>query len=448
MVELRPYQTQAVDDLRTAYCAGHEGAILELGTGAGKTVSAMAVVAGVWQGRGSVLWLAHRRELVDQARECAVSLGLQPMLDCGKLRMCTVQGSGWRGMEPDPTVLVIDEGHRALAASYRAVIAAYSLAFRVLLTGTAWRSDGGDFSAVAPVTVRGPSIGELTDAGWLVPAAYWSVPGADLSGLRVQRGEFKPADVAAAMDRPQLVGDVAATLLRLAPGRRGVVFCAGVEHALHVAEALVAAGVDAAAVHGGTKPTERKALLAAHRAGSLQVLCNADLLIEGWDNPAVSVVSVARATASNIVWRQAVGRGLRPAEGKADCVVIDHGGNCARLGLVAEALEYEAGGGGARGRSDGLSLLTCDKCFAVLPSKPRPASCPRCFALIAAPAGRKVEQVAGELVPFDGKAARRGPVDWNLWRRIDAERERKGYRAGWTWTQYAIRSEVGSWATA
>jgi hypothetical protein len=179
----------------------------------------------------------------------------------------------------------------------------------------------------------------------------------------------------------------------------------------------------------------------------LQVLCNADLLIEGWDNPAVSAVSLARPTASAIVWRQAVGRGLRPAHGKTDCVVLDHGGNCLRLGLVADPLAYEAGGcSSARARSDGPSLVTCSACFAVFASQPRPVTCPRCFEVLPVKA-LAVQAVAGELVQFDGAAVNRPRVvDWTLWNRLDRERQRKGYRAGWTWARYAASAEVKGWS--
>lgn len=445
-MELRRYQSEAIDGLREAYCAGEPGAILELGTGAGKTVTAVAVVAGVLRGGGSVLWLAHRLELVQQAGECAEACGLGAAMQAGMFRLCTVQSSGWRGLAQAPTVVVVDEGHRALAASYRAVFAAYPEAFRLLLTGTAWRSDGGDFSAVAPAVVKGPSIGELTAAGWLVPASYWSLPGVGLEGVRSRRGDFVAGDLAAAFDKPGLVGDVAATFAKLAGGRQGVVFCSGVAHAAHVAHALRERGLAAVSVHGGTARQERAAALAAHKCGEVQVLCNADLLLEGYDDPAISVVSVARATQSAIIWRQAVGRGLRPARGKADCLVLDHGGNCGRLGLVADPLEYDAAGGGAgRGRSDGVSLLTCASCFAVLRSQPRPASCPRCFAVLPVPAARKVETQAGELVQFDGAAARRPAMDWQLWHKLDAERRAKGYRSGWTWARYNAKQEVQAW---
>jgi len=444
-VDLRGYQGAAVDGLREAYVAGEPGAVLELGTGAGKTVTAMAVVAGVVRGGRSVLWLAHRQELVAQAIECARTYGLGAAIVDGSLVVCTVQGSGWRRLAQEPAVVVVDEGHRALSAGYRAVFDAYPGAFRVLLTGTAWRSDGGDLSAVAPAKVCGPTIGELTAAGFLVPAAYWSVPGVDLSGVHVRRGDFVAGEVAAAFDRPALVGDVAATFERLAGDRCGVVFCSGVAHADNVAAALRERGISAACVHGGTRKSDRAGLLASHKAGGVQVLCNADLLIEGWDHPAVSVVSVARATASAIVWRQAVGRGLRPAAGKRNCLVLDHGGNVGRLGLVSEALDYTpTAGGSARGRSAGVALLTCEACFAVLPSRPRPASCPRCFAVLPR-AAREVQAQAGELVEVVGAVARRPAVDWSAWHKIDRERQMRGFRPGWTWAKYNAAKELQAW---
>lgn len=443
-MNLRPYQTRAVEQLRKAYVDGHGGALLELGTGAGKTVTAVAVCAGVVAAGGRVVWLAHRRELVAQAEACMRSAGLGPALPSRLVYCATVQSRLPVDL-PEPTVLVIDEGHRALSSSYRAVIVRWPNAFRVLLTGTAWRSDGASFEQVAPVVVKGPTVGELQAEGWLVPCSYWSVPGADLSGLRKSGGDFRAADVAAALDRPGLVGDVAATYVRLAQHRFGVVFAAGVDHAHHLTAELRRQGVHAAALSGETSKATRAELLAGHGAGfgGPSVLVCADLLLEGWDNPVVSAVVFARATASNIVWRQGIGRGLRLSPGKDDCLVIDHGGNCGRLGLVDEPLDYDATTGRARARCEGIGLLTCEQCFAVLPSTPRPVTCPRCFAVLPRPAVRGMDGGrAGDLVPFEASGAKRKPMDWQLWRRIEAERTARGYRPGWTWAQYGFRSQV------
>lgn len=446
-MELRDYQHRAVADLRQAYCDGHGGAVLELGTGAGKTVTAASVVAGAIGLGGWVLWVAHRRELLAQAAATLEAVGLGAASAAGRVVLMTVQGRMPERSTP-PTVIVVDEGHRAMARSYRTIFTRWPDAFRVLLTGTAWRSDGASFDAVASRVIRGPSVADLTAEGWLVPVRYWSVPGADLSSLRLARGDFRPTDLATAFDQPGLVGDVVDHFKRVAGDRVGVVFASGVAHADHLAAELVAAGVGAAAVHSKTPKDERARQLELHASGHVQVLVSADLLIEGWDNPRVSAVVLARATASAIVWRQAVGRGLRTFAGKEDCVVLDHGANVERLGLVAEPLDYEARpGGGARGAgTGGLALLTCPVCFAVLPAQPRPASCARCFAVLPAPAARKLQTRAGELVEVTGPVApKRQQIDWAKWRQIDAERERRGFKAGWTWARYNLKEGVDQW---
>lgn len=444
-MELRDYQRRAVDELREAYCDGHQGVVLELGTGAGKTVTAASVVVGATALGGWVLWLAHRRELLDQAEATLRAVGLDQMLEARRVVLCTVQGA-MPDRETEPAVIVVDEGHRALAASYRKVFARWPGAFRVLLTGTAWRSDGARFDPVATKVVRGPSVAELTAQGWLVPARYWSVPGVNLAGCKVVRGDFRPSDLAAAFDRPELVGDVVATYRRLADWRIGVVFASGVEHATHLAAQFEAAGLTAAAVHGGTPKHERAFHLHQHRHGLTQVLVSADLLVEGWDNPLVGAVVMARATNSMIVWRQAVGRGLRNQQGKTDCVVLDHGGNCARLGLVTDPLEYEAQAGRARGASASMPMVTCESCFAVFRAQPRPASCPRCYAVLPRAVLRSIVCRPGELeVVTEVAANKRRPINWKLWREIDTERRAKGYAPGWTWARYNLKLGVGTW---
>ena len=450
-MELRDYQSRAVEQLRQAYLDGHDGAILELGTGAGKTVTAVSVCASAVQLGGWVLWLAHRRELLEQAAATMRQLGLAGAIISKRIELATVQSLARQlDRQPDieaPAVIVVDEGHRALAAGYRKIFARWPSAFRVLLTGTAWRSDKQDFGPVASTVVRGPTVGELTDAGWLVPACYWSIPGVDLSGVKSARGDYRSEDLAAAFDRPKLVGDVADTYQRLAGDRRGVVFASGVQHARHIAAELRARGIVAKAVHGDMLTLERESALVGHLAGSVQVLTCAELLIEGWDNPAVSCVSFARATQSEIVWRQAIGRGLRLAAGKRDCVVLDHGGNVHRLGDVADRLEYQPTGDGPRAsRRDTISLITCSQCWAVLPSRPRPESCTRCGAELPVSAKQAPEQTSGELVHVSTPQRQAKPaVDWKIWRTIEAERRAKGYKPGWTWAQYGLRSGLQQW---
>ena len=450
-MELRDYQISAIEQLRAAYTAGHAGAILELGTGAGKTVTAASVCASAVGLGGWVLWVAHRRELLTQAEATMRQLSLSRALDTRRVELATVQSLAARlhklgDIEP-PAVIVVDEGHRALAASYRQIFAHWPSAFRILLTGTAWRSDRQDFAPVASALVRGPSVGELTAAGWLVPACYWSIPGVDLSGVRSARGDYRADDLAHAFDRPKLVGDVADTYARLAGDRRGVVFGSGVDHARHIASELTARGIVAKAVHGAMSRVERESALVGHYVGSVQVLTSAELLVEGWDCPAVSCVSFARATQSEIVWRQAIGRGLRLAGGKGDCMVLDHGGNVHRLGDVAERLEYQPGSDGQRGtQRDAISLLTCQSCWAVLPSRPRPAACSRCGAELPVASRAQLVTSSGELerVTTPQRAAKPA-TDWKLWRQIDAERKARGHKPGWTWAQYGLRSGLQQW---
>lgn len=441
-MELRGYQERVLCDLQAAFAAGHAGAVLELGTGAGKTVTAAALVSGATAAGERVLWLAHRRELVEQALAALRGRGLE-LGD--RLQVRTCQGRLDETFRPD--LIVVDEGHRAMAPTYRRVFSRWPMARRVLLTGTALRTDGQRLAEVASAHVRGPSVGELTRDGWLVPARYWAVPGADLSALpRPIRGDFRPADLSAVFDRPEVTGDVAATYARLARGRIGVVFAASVAHAGRVAVELRRLGVPAAVVHGNTPRRERAALLELHQLGDLQVLCCADLLVEGWDHPALGAVSFARATTSPIVWRQGVGRLLRTHEGKRDGLVLDHGGNVFRHGPVEDDLEDDLPAQRGRPGRVALPLLTCAACFAVMRSVPRPLTCPRCHELVEAPKGRVVNETRGELAEVEApKKQKKQAVDWRLWREIDADRERRGYRPGWTWTQYALRASCKEW---
>ncbi len=444
-MELRPYQANALNQLRNVARHGHKGAILRMATGAGKTATAGFVVASAVAKGNTVAWFAHRRELIGQARTTLVAIGLGDAINDGRISFGTMQG-GARNIAP-PSLVVVDEGHRALSKSYRKILDAWPNAFRLLLTGTVWRGDGQAFAPYATAIVDGPSIAELTAAGWLAPACYWSIPGASLDELERKRGDFTAASNANVFDRPKLVADVVQTYQARASERPALVYASGVEHAKRLCEQFKAAGINAASVDGKTPKKQRRAIFDAMRQGALDVLTSADLLVEGVDFPRVAAIVMARATQSPIIWRQAVGRGLRTFRAKADCMVLDHGGNAMRLGFVCDPLVYEPKSGNRKPQPRAPSVLTCEQCFAVLPSRPRPTECARCGAPIPE-TKRRVAVAAGELVQLNASPTRkRNAINWQLWRQIDRERRRRGYRPGWTWHQYQIKNGLRKWGT-
>ena len=352
-------------------------------------------------------------------------------------------------------LLILDEAH-CLHASHRRLIERMPDARVLGLTATPCRLDGAPLSDLADVLVCGPTMQALTDDGWLVPAVVYSAPTPDLAGVTMRGGEYDAARLQLAYRRPRLVGSVPEQWQRLAAGRRTVLFAAGVDHSRDCVAALQAAGVRALHVDGTTLDAERAAAFDALRRHEIDVLSNVGIAIEGLDIPEVSAIYWARATASLPVWLQGCGRGLRPAEGKSDCVIIDAGGNVWRHGLPADAREWSLEGKPRR-KAQPDPLHTCQQCLAVWQG---PRQCPRCGEWRDVQTRQPPAHVEGELRRItaaelerrERAASRQVPprpcpswaVGWaRYWHHLEATRAREGYalpdgRRGSGWTEARV----------
>lgn len=313
-MELRPYQAKAVGAVMRRLAA-HRTAMVVMATGTGKTV-VFAEVARRWQGADPrpVLVLAHRRELVDQARR---------KLGGVRCDVMTVQGLSRRldGIDPEAYgLVVIDECHHSHAKSYERVIRRLSGAHVLGVTATPERTDGRSLVDLFGTPAFEYCIAQGVADGWLSPIRIEPTPlRIDLSGVGTARGDYVQAQLGKTVE-PWL--DAAARWIRdNAADRRTVVFLPLVSTAKKMAAACERVGLVAAEVDG--ESPDRARTLADFAEGRCQVLCNAMLLTEGWDCPEVGCVMVLRPTKSRALYCQMVGRGTRLAEGKADLLVPD-----------------------------------------------------------------------------------------------------------------------------
>lgn len=337
----RDYQTRAVEAVRAQYAAGLRSTLLVLATGLGKTVIA-AIIGQLTSARaGRLLFVAHRRELLAQALRKFHEAGVRATLEQGTSHadptapVVVASVDTLRGPRLEQlvrlggfAVVVVDEAHRACAASYRALWGAFPSARFLGLTATPERLDGqalGDmFDSVAFEYGLRAAIRDQR----LVPlrARRVVLESVDLSAVRVVSGDLDPRAMAALLETERALHGAAVPLLRETAGRRTVAFCASTHHADELARVLnqYEPGV-ATSVHGKLKTAEREARLVAHRAGRVRIVTNCDLLTEGYDDPAISAVAMLRPTKSNRVYTQQVGRGTRlsPETGKTDLLILD-----------------------------------------------------------------------------------------------------------------------------
>lgn len=339
---LRPYQEECVTRVLAVYqdrprCGR---ALVVLPTGGGKTV----IFAEIARRLGvTTLVIAHREELLRQAAEKFHLLA--PTLLVGQV------GGGQHNWGAPITVasiqtisraehletlhrfayqlVVIDECHHGAAASYQAVLHALPEAFVLGVTATPERLDGGDITSIFGPPIFWLSILEMVTQSYLCDIRTIAVKTTtSLDGLHTRAGDFDQDELEQLVDTPQRNRRVVEAYLEHASGRQALCFAVMVEHARHLAESFCSAGVSASVVCGETPAEERRAILLAYEQGEIRVLCNVGVLTEGYDAPVTSCIIMARPTQSRGLFLQCLGRGLRLAPGKQDCLVLDITDNC------------------------------------------------------------------------------------------------------------------------
>ena len=444
---LRPRQLQALTDLRQAYASGSRAPILVAATGFGKThVSCEIVRQAVAKGR-NVWFLAHLSEILDDTSTRLTAGGISHgNIRAGrsadysqKVQVVAVQTAVRRPRLPRPDLIIVDECHLAIAESYRKVIAAAGYPLLLGLTGTPQRLDGRGLREVFDRLVWTCSTADLIAEQLLAPVRVFAPPGADLSGIGRRGGDFDQGQAGAVMSKPAVVGDALSHCKKLCAGRRGVAFATTVAHAEAISEQWRQAGYRAMTVHGKSDDAERREAIAGLRAGRLDLVACAQLWIARVDVPEIDAVIWLRPTSSMTAWLQGNGRGLRIAPGKRDLLILDHVGNCARLGHPLKVHEWSLDGRTKRDREAASSVKVCPKCFSAMASAAR--ECPDCGHEFVVER-RELQTVDGELVEVTSVERKREQANANTLDELIAIGRRRGMKspAGWARHVMAARS--------
>jgi len=448
-VILRPYQADAVARSREALRAGRRCILLVAPTGSGKTVIAAHIIASAVARGRRVLFVAHRRELIDQAfgklRDAGLAdVGVIMAGDRRRNPVAPVQVASIdtlrRRAKPASDLVIIDEAHRALARSYAELREAYPLATHLGLTATPYRADGRGLGDAYEALVSVASPATLIADGYLVEPRVYTVPASDLpdlSRVRLSRGDYAPEQLSAAVDRVGLVGSIVEHWKRHARGVRTVAFAASVSHSQRIAAQFVAAGIAAEHLDGETPVDERAAILRRLEACETLVVSNYGVLCEGWDQPAVKCCILARPTKSPGLYLQQAGRILRPWCGHT-AIILDHAGCVLEHGLPHEDREFSLEGK-TRSKRTAPSCHTCERCFAIVASSVR--VCPCCgWEWPDAPERAELAEHEGDLVEVRAVTQDEKRAAWDELVRTALAR---GYAHGWA--AYRYRDRFGAW---
>lgn len=343
-LELKEHQLEALRALQAMRDAHETIALLHHATGTGKTVTA---VMDAKRCGGRTLFLAHTQELVQQAADTfcdlwpEISVGLymesikQPdaYIVCGSVQSVALHLEQFK--DDDFDYLIVDEAHHAAADTYQKILAYFKPQFTLGLTATPERTDDNKIILdIFKNTAHKLDIQTAVEIGELVPVRCIRIhTNIDLTKVRFNSVQYNIRDLESKIYVPERNRLIVDTWLKYVHNKRTVVFCASVKHAEQIAQLFQEAGINAAAVSGGMKQSERKEFKDRFVSRDIQVLCACDLLNEGWDCPETEVLFMARPTMSKVLYTQQLGRGMRLYEGKESLMVFDFVDNASQYNM-------------------------------------------------------------------------------------------------------------------
>ena len=403
-IELFDYQEDMKARIEKALCL-HRSVMAQMPTGTGKTVLLASVVESFLREHSNCkVWIvAHRRELVSQIRETIerVFSKITPSLftikegstshldplssgareetapprrseplrskvggpskvspDCLSasafnvpIKAVSIQwlSKHYDEIEEEPGMIVIDEAHHALAKTYKEMWERFPKAKFLGLTATPCRLNGKGFIDLFDVLVQSWDVPEFISKGRLATYDFVSIKSdgvtqrlIDSLQKRGADGDYQNKEMDMLLNKKPSIERLYRSLEEFGKDRKGIVYAINISHAQKITKLYQEHGVKAIAIDSKTPATERQQDIEAFKKGDIQVLVNVDIFSEGFDCPDVEFVQLARPTLSLAKYLQMVGRGLRVARGKKNCVIIDNVGLYRVFGLPSQVWNWNA----------------------------------------------------------------------------------------------------------
>lgn len=456
---LRPHQGQAIEMLRQSLLRGCNRVVLQAPTGWGKTRVAAEIINSAQAKGKRVVFCVPAISLIDQTLKAFYDDGV---LDMGVIQANHVE-TDWsrpvqvasvqtlrRRRHPRADLVLIDEVHRWFDhyAKWMADPDWQRVPF-IGLSATPWtRGLGKHFQdLIVSGTTR-----ELIDSEFLAPFRVFAPSHPDLSEVKTVAGDYHEGQLAEAMNKQPLVADIVQTWIDRGEGRPTLCFGVDCPHAKHIQQRFMAAGIACGYQDAHTPDDERADIRRRFHNGELKIVSNVGTLTTGvdWD---VRCIILARPTKSEMLFVQIIGRGLRTAPGKQDCLILDHSDTHLRLGFVTDIRHDKLDDGKpkapAKQRSEPLPK-ECPKCAYLRPAKV--GVCPACG--FKPEPKSNVETLDGELTELRGKGKKDAPSGFvrlqgrlipcaDFFGQLKRHARERGYREGWAANQY--RAKTGTW---
>lgn len=374
MFKLYDYQQRIVDETRSKLRQGNKGVLIVSPPGSGKSVIIGEIARLTALKKNRVLFTVHRQELVDQITDTFNKMGVDndytTIMTVGRVK------NRLDKLEK-PNLIIVDESQHTRAKTYTDILDYYDNVPRLGFSGSPWRMNGQGFDDIYPAMVEGPSVKWLINNYHLAPFTYYAPQ--TLEGFKKRNGEYDKKSVDEVLGS-KIFGDAVSSYLSNANGKQAILYAHSVEYAKQYAMAFKEAGINAASVDGKTPKAERNRIINDFRSGKLKVLCNNDLISEGFDVPNCEVVIMCRPTASLVLYLQQSMRCMRYVDDK-QAMIIDHVGNYVRFGLPDDDREWSLTGRNSKGKVDAPDIHTCQYCYQVFYNWTADNRCPYCGSL-------------------------------------------------------------------
>ena len=354
-IELFDYQEDMKARIEKALCL-HRSVMAQMPTGTGKTYLLTAVIDSFVRAnpKAKVWIVAHRRELVSQIDETvrkfhSYSSATSSLLSSVKAMSIQWLMRHYDEIEEEPGLIVIDEAHHALAKTYKEMWERFPKAKFLGLTATPCRLNGKGFTDLFDVLVQSWGVPEFISKGRLATYDFVSIKSdgvtqrlIDSLQKRGADGDYQNKEMDMLLNKKPSIERLYRSLEEFGKDRKGIVYAINISHAQKITKLYQEHGVKAIAIDSKTPATERQQDIEAFKKGDIQVLVNVDIFSEGFDCPDVEFVQLARPTLSLAKYLQMVGRGLRVAKGKKNCVIIDNVGLYRVFGLPSQVWNWNA----------------------------------------------------------------------------------------------------------
>ena len=355
-IKLFDYQEDMVKRIEKAFRL-HRSVMAQMPTGTGKTYLLTAAIDSfVEDNPNTKVWIvAHRKELVSQIEETIKkfysysSSKNKSLLVSVKAMSIQWLARHYNEIEEEPGMIVIDEAHHALAKTYKEMWERFPKAKFLGLTATPCRLNGKGFTDLFDVLVQSWNIPEFISKGRLATYDFVSIKSdgvtqrlIDSLQKRGADGDYQNKEMDMLLNKRSSIERLYQSFEEYGKDRKGIVYAINISHAKKIMELYQEHGIKAVAIDSKTPAAERQADIEAFKKGDIQVLVNVDIFSEGFDCPDVEFVQLARPTLSLAKYLQMVGRGLRVAKGKKNCVIIDNVGLYRVFGLPSQVWNWKA----------------------------------------------------------------------------------------------------------